>query len=84
VGYRNWNCKGRLTETVIRRAIGQIQRDLRNKELKFTAKERMALHKRVETLQAELKEVEIARLQAAIAREENAAQIAPGPANPKP
>jgi hypothetical protein len=82
MGYEK--CKGRLTETVIRRAIGQIQRDLRNKELRFTAKERMALHKRVEALQAELKEVEIARLQEAIAMEERTSKIEAGPANPKP
>lgn len=69
--------RGRLTETVVRRAVAQIQRDLRNRELKFTAKERMALHKRVAELQEELKELEITRLTELIDQEEKAKAATP-------
>lgn len=61
---------GRLGVKVIRQEVWQIVRDLNDKTLRFSAKERLVLHRRIESLQAELKAVEIARLEEQIARED--------------
>jgi hypothetical protein len=64
----SYNARNRahLSELAIRTEVTSIQRDLGNQKLKFTAAQRYHLHVRIETLQAELKALEIERLEDAL------------------
>ena len=55
--------RARLSERLLRAQVVTINRDLRNPSLKFTAPQRFKLHERIEKLQAEIREVEIERLE---------------------
>jgi hypothetical protein len=66
--------RARMTERMIRSEIKQIQTDLRNKRLRFTATQRVKLHERVAALQEELKQAEIERLEKLIKAENKTSQ----------
>lgn len=61
----SYNARNRahLSELSIRTEVNCIQQDLKNRKLRFTAAQRFKLHERIETLQAELKALEIERLE---------------------